>query len=317
MRPPSNDLTRRDALCMGATGVAALMVETDSAAGEAEAKKLPQGFIDAHSHIWSPDVKRYPLTKGKTKADLAPPSFTAEELLAIAGKHGVGRVVLIQHIGYHGYDNSYMIDMARQHAGRFSIVAAIDENQKRPQDAMRILKKQGVRGFRIRPEGRGDKWLDSDGMAAMWKCAAEENFAMCTLLNPPELAAVDRMCAKFPETTVVVDHFGRASGDKPKELDALCRLARHENTYVKVSAFYAHDKKQPPYLDLKPKIQRVLNAFGSERLMWGSDCPYQIEGNHTYAASVALIRDRLDFLTKTDREWLLRKTAESVFFKSG
>ena len=310
MTPPADNLTRRDALGVGLSGMAALM--TDTTLEAADSKDFREGFIDSHSHVWTPDVEQYPLTKGKTKADLAPQSFTAEELLAIVGKENVSRVVLIQHIGYHGFDNNYMIDMARQHAGRFSIVAAIDENMHRPQDVIRILKKQAVRGFRIRPEGRGDKWLDGDGMAAMWKCAAEENLAMCTLLKPAELAAVDRMCQKFPETPVVVDHFGGAQEDS--EVDTLCRLAQHKRVHVKVSAFYAHGKKQPPYEDLAPKIRRVLEAFGPKRLMWGSDCPYQLEDGNTYAASVALLRDRLDFLTKSDRAWLLRKTAEKVFF---
>jgi hypothetical protein len=48
--------------------------------------------------------------------------------------------------------------------------------------------------------------------------------------------------------------------------------------------------------------------------MWASDSPYQLEGENTYRASISLVRDNLDFLTKTDREWLLRNTAEKVYF---
>jgi hypothetical protein len=39
-----------------------------------------------------------------------------------------------------------------------------------------------------------------------------------------------------------------------------------------------------------------------------------LEGGHTYKASISLIRDRLDGVSVEDREWLLRKTAERVFF---
>jgi hypothetical protein len=48
--------------------------------------------------------------------------------------------------------------------------------------------------------------------------------------------------------------------------------------------------------------------------MWESDCPFQVQGDHTYQASVDLVLRRLDFLSADDREWLLRKTAESFFF---
>jgi predicted TIM-barrel fold metal-dependent hydrolase len=83
---------------------------------------------------------------------------------------------------------------------------------------------------------------------------------------------------------------------------------------VKASAFYALGKKQAPYRDLAPLIRRVFEDYGPRRLMWASDCPFQVEGGHTYAASVALVREGLPFLSKEDREWILGKTAERVFF---
>jgi hypothetical protein len=48
--------------------------------------------------------------------------------------------------------------------------------------------------------------------------------------------------------------------------------------------------------------------------MWGSDSPYQTQNGHTYSASIALVRDRFDTLSAEDRECLLRRTAERVFF---
>ena len=55
-------------------------------------------------------------------------------------------------------------------------------------------------------------------------------------------------------------------------------------------------------------------AFGAERLMWASDCPYQVQGGHEYAASVELIERRLDFISKEDRGRILRDTAAGIFF---
>ena len=115
-------------------------------------KKLP--YIDAHSHVWSPDVGRWPLAKGQTKADLKPPSFTPEELFKLAEPEGVGRVVLIQHSVYHGFDNSYLIDCAKRLPGRFAVVGMVDDTQPRPDAKLRELLPQGVRGLRITPRIR-------------------------------------------------------------------------------------------------------------------------------------------------------------------
>ena len=91
-------------------------------------------------------------------------------------------------------------------------------------------------------------------------------------------------------------------------------LAAHRNVFVKVGAFYALGKKTPPYLDLGPLIRRVVQAFGARRCMWESDCPFQVV-SHRYEDSIALIRDRLDFLSKDDRDWLLFRTAEQTLFR--
>ena len=60
------------------------------------------------------------------------------------------------------------------------------------------------------------------------------------------------MCQRFPRTRLVIDHFGRIGTDGTvgdADLDNLCCLARHEHTYVKLSAFYALSKKTAPYTD--------------------------------------------------------------------
>jgi len=73
-------------------------------------------------------------------------------------------------------------------------------------------------------------------------------------------------------------------------------------------------KKMPPHDELVSMIRTLLDSFGPRRLMWASDAPYQVQGVNTYKASIGLVRDRMDFLSKDDREWLLAKTAEKVFF---
>ena len=282
----------------------------------AEADDLEHGCIDAHVHVWTPDTDRYPLAPGFRKEAMSPPSFTPEELFAHARPCGVDRVVLIQ-MSYYGFDNSYMTDMMAKHPGVFSGVAVIDRDD-RPRPTMLALAAKGVRGFRIVPGERpADRWLEGDGMAAMWRCGADRGLAMCPLIDAEYLPAVDRMCERFPATPVVVDHFARIGIDglmREADLANLCRLARHRNTCVKVSAYYALGKRTAPYLDLGPMIRRVLEAFGPERLMWASDGPFQVMGGHTYRDSIELVRSRLDFLSPTDRRCLLVKTAERVFF---
>ena len=310
----STEVSRRTFLRSTALGVVAPIVSKVTAADQITA---PNRFIDAHVHVWTPDVNRYPLAKGVKREDMVPRSFTPSELFAQCRPEGVGRIVLIQMIFY-GTDNRYMLDSIAAHPEQFRGVAVIDETQAGACDEMRRLATLGVRGFRLYTDKKAaESWSDSPAMKAMWSCAADTGQAMCLLADPEALPAIHRMCAQFPKTHVVIDHFARIgmrgevqSGD----VDNLCRIADFKNTFVKTSAFYALGKKKPPYKDLGPLIRRLRDAFGAERLMWASDCPYQVQDGHTYADSIALIRDRLDFLSPDDEEWMLRKTAERVFF---
>jgi predicted TIM-barrel fold metal-dependent hydrolase len=274
-------------------------------------------FIDAHAHIWTPDTARYPLAAGWRRLNMAPPSFTAEEFRRHWSGTGVNRAVLIQ-MSFYGYDNSYMLDAIARAPQTFVGVAVIDADAPRPDLEMRKLKALGVRGFRIYAKDRPpESWLSSDGLHAMFSTGAAENLAMCCLIDPPELPALDRMCRDFPDTPVVIDHLCRIGvGGKIARDDVklLCDMARHKRVSVKVSAFYALGQGKPPYRDLAPFIEQVYRAFGANRLMWASDCPFQVEGEHTYAASIDLIREGLPFLSDDDQQWLLHKTAEGVFF---
>ncbi|MEX2188135.1 MAG: amidohydrolase family protein [Pirellulales bacterium] len=330
--------TRRDALgAAAAVAVASVFADAakclgrekpanDSSATDArpesqtdarsDATDVKSGYIDAHVHVWTDDTEKYPLAKGFAKDDMKPATFTPEELLAHARPLGVGRIVLIQ-MSYYGFDNRYMLDAMQAHPGVFSGVAVIDP-EDRPAATMRALQKQGVRGFRIVSDGKdAAKWLDGEAMAAMWRTGAEEKLAICHLINPDALPSVDRMCGRFPDTPVVIDHFARVGMKgkiEEKNLANLCRLARHKNTAVKISAFYALGKKKSPYDDLAAMTRRLFDAFGPKRLMWATDCPFQVQDGHTYADSLAFVKDRLDFLSAEDKTWLLRKTAERVFF---
>ncbi len=273
-------------------------------------------WIDAHVHVWTPDTDRYPIDVAFTKADMQPPSFTADELFRHCRPVGVTRVVLIQ-MSFYALDHRYMLQVMRENPGVFAGVALIDHRSENVVERMHALAADGMKGFRLHSHGDAPEWVQSATMAKLWRAAGDAGLRICPLINPSDVPQVGRLCAKFPDTTVVVDHFARVgiSGViEPNELDALCDLAKYPRVHVKTSAFYALGKKTPPYDDLEPMMRRVVDAFGPERLMWASDCPYQVQGEHTYEASIALIRDRIDWLSASDKKWLLRATAEKVFF---
>ena len=272
--------------------------------------------IDSHVHLWTDDRTRYPRAPGEPS--YPPPRFTPQDLFSHTKPAGVTKIVLIQ-MSFYRFDNSYLLDCMRAHPGTFGGVAIVDAAGPDLEKEMKSLARQGVRGFRIVAGDSHGNWLDAPGMQTMWRIGEEQHLAMCALVGPEGLPALDRMCAKNPETPVVIDHFARIGTDgiiRDADVRLLCGLSRHRNVRVKASAFYALGKKQAPYMDLAPFFRRVFEDYGPRRMMWASDCPFQLQDGHRYASSIALVRERLPFLSKEDREWILGRTAEAVFFRS-
>jgi predicted TIM-barrel fold metal-dependent hydrolase len=288
------------------------------------------GYIDAHVHVWTDDTAHYPLGPGWKKEDMKPRRFTPEDLFKHTRAAGVDRVNLVQMSYYYprqpsskttnGFDNRYMLDMMALYPNTFVGTAVINPLGETPEKEMTALARKRVRAFRIYPElGKRPPahWLEPAGYGKMFAAGAKNRQALSCLIDPRALPELDRMCRKYPDTPVIIDHLCRIGMDgtiRDKDVDTLCAMARHKQVMIKVGAFYALGKKKPPYTDLGPLIRRVVQAFGAKRCMWESDCPFQVvEGK--YRDSIDLVRARLDFLTAADREWLLRRTAEAFFFK--
>ena len=284
-------------------------------------------IIDAHVHIWTSDTQKYPLAAGFTKDDRWFPSFSAEEVMELGRPAGINRFNLVQ-MTWYGLDHSYILDVIARYPGQFTgtgVVPAVTDVSLAGPDRMMIeLSQGGIYAFRIRGQSTrpnfndGVQWLERPGYDKMFTTAAEHNLALSFLMLPSDLPELDRMCTKFPETPVIIDHFcliGRNMMFVEEEIVQLMKMARHKNVMLKIGEFYAFGQKTPPYLDMLTLIERVVSAFGPERCMWESDAPLQTKNGHTLTAAVGIISEHADFLSKSDKQKILVTTAENFFFK--
>jgi predicted TIM-barrel fold metal-dependent hydrolase len=218
-------------------------------------------YIDSHVHVWTDDFEHYSLASGVSVETMELRRFLPNQILGHARLSGVGRIVLIQ-MSYYGTDNRYMLDVLASSAQVFRGVAVIDPLAKDVPEQMDKLKPLGVRGFRIYLiDQAAAKRLESGAFDRMFQAAAEKGMGLCALINPEFLPALSRICARFSETPVVVDHLGRIGMSGPIEQEqvrALCDLHRHAKVRVKL--------KVSPILS--PPTFRILNHF-QNKLMLG------------------------------------------------
>ena len=290
---------------------------------------MTRRLVDAHIHVWSPDRDRYPLAPGFAAEDLWLPSFTPDDHFRYSRVLGRVRINLVQ-MTWYGLEHRYIIDLIESDPDTFvgtGIVPAVgDVSLGSPDRVMRDLSRCGIHAFRIRgrstqaPWGQPDRWLDQVGYEKMFAAGAEDNLALSFHLGPADLAELDRMCERFPETPVIIDHVGGvrvrdgAIDDAP--LQALCRLARHPRVMVKLGPVHGLGDGVAPFGDVLSLLRPVVEAFGASRCMWESDSGGPIrmsEPQRDYVASVDLIRGA-DFLSDADVDMILGGTAESLLF---
>lgn len=273
------------------------------------------GFVDAHTQIWTADTKRYPLAKNAVPRKNYQKDFSPEILLRHARPSKVDRIVLVQALIY-GKDNSYILDVMHRFPKIFRSVAIVDKNTSSIVDEMSHLHELGVSGFRVTsPENNCRGWLNQPYYEKMFSHAASTKQAICVSTNSSGLCELDRMCSVHPETIVVIDHMakiGESEKIQDTQVKALCSLEKHPNIYIKISRFHSFGKRKPPHQDLIPTINHVIDAFGTDRVMWGSDSPFQVI-HETYEDSISVVRDLLN-LSDKDQNLILGGTADKIFF---
>ena len=86
-------------------------------------------------------------------------------------------------------------------------------------------------------------------------------------------------------------------------------LARHPNVVVKCTGTPALSHEPFPFLDLWPHIRRIVDEFGIERLMWGSDITRR---NHPYEEAIGYVRDT-SLLSPSERTAILGGSLRRLF----
>lgn len=266
-------------------------------------------MIDSHVHVWKTDP-RYPYAKDRK----APPQdFTAEMLLSLMAANGVARTVIVQVIHYR-WDNRYLADVLRQYPDKFQGICRVNpEDPAAPENLARLTTDEGFRGVRLSPSDKADgDWIRGSLMKPLWRQAADLKVPMTILAAPSRMPDLIPWIEQNPELTVVIDHMADSPLNHPDELNKLLALARYPQVYVKISHMWSLSQQSYPYPDAAQQVKQVFDAFGAQRLMWGTDWPICLN-KLSYAQAVALYRDHLAWLTPKDREQILYKTVQQIW----
>jgi len=260
-------------------------------------------IVDSHCHatpVWYADI---------------------DSLVFEMDRNGVERAVLVQIGGY--FDNTYQFDAVARFPGRFANVVIGDYSKPDAVQTLEKLAQQGVSGVRIGAPTRSP----GDDPALIWKAAARLGLSITTGGRSANFTdpAFAQIVEAIPEVPVVIEHLGSTDNpnDDPVGVDVFAQifsLSRYPNTYIKIHGLGEFTKRTPtpatggfPFdRPIPPLLDMAYEAFGPQRMMWGSDYPL-VNAREGYQMALRLTMDELKSKSDEDRAWIFGKTAMKVF----
>ena len=225
---------------------------------------------------------------------------------------GVNGAVLVQHGGT--YDNDYLLSLAASRPRRYKVVVLLDPAHPDPLGELTRLAEAGAAGVRIAPAAT----FETPHRHDIWRKAGELGLVVSSLGNVSEFSsdAFKRIVDACSDTKIVIEHLAGAGRTEAPYIEYKSALenAQNPNTAIKIPGL-AEICPRPPVLlpefrfeNVPPLFEMALEAFGPQRMMWGSDFPPSA-GREGYQNTLTGVRDYPAFSDGETAEWVMGKAA--------
>ncbi len=249
----------------------------------------------------------------------------AEVFLFLMNLNNVDRGVLCQHRGE--FDNTYLLDCVRRYPGRLAAVGTVDVTQPDAPATLEKWAKKGMAAVRFWAEERSP----GKDPLAIWRKAAELKMTVSCPGMTWQYASDEfrHIIEEIPDMVIVLEHMailekfnlgGEKQNPKPPytEFRKVMALAQYPNVCMKLTGFGEFMRRPavmtyPPFDISKapPFIDMVIDAFGANRVMIGSDPTCSTREGHGNVWR--LLREYLSTRSRSEQEAIMGKTAASVF----
>jgi L-fuconolactonase len=231
-------------------------------------------LIDSQVHAYEANNPKRPWT-GVLHG---PASVTGDDMVAAMDRVGVAGALLVSPYAMYRFDASYALEVYAAHPGRFGIIKPVNSQDAavvETIDAWAATK--GTVAIRLMLNADTPTDPTDPGIDRVMKAAARHGMPI-NLLAWGRLDQVKAMAARHPDTVLVVDHLGMQQPFEPPvpaepwvDLPKVLSLAAFDNVKIKISGAGTLSHQPYPYDDIWPPILQILDSYGVDRCMWGTD----------------------------------------------
>ena len=271
--------------------------------------------VDAHQHFWH--IKRGDYGWLTPEQGALYRDYSPEDLAPLLARYDIEETVLVQ-AAPTLKETLYLLQLAHSTPFVVGVVGWVNLDSPDAIDHIGALTDDSyLVGVRAMIHDNPDpEWMLSETLQPVLEFLTDQQLAFDALVRPAHLPVLGAFLDRYEELRVVIDHGAKpdiAGGIYDEWAGQLTALAnRNPNLYCKLSGLINEAGPDWTVATLKPYVERIIDAFGPQRVLWGSDWPV-INAVATYDQWVAASGELLEGYSKDEVKWMHGDTARHVY----
>ncbi len=265
-----------------------------------EEEKVP--VIDTHVHFWKYDKARDTwMDKMKTLQQ----DYLPHTLAGTLQRNGVDACVAVQ-ADSSELETHFLVELSKSHSFIKGVVGWVDLLGENVEERLDYFSQYAIiKGYRHVVQAEPDGFLLRPDFQRGISALAKYDYAYDILVYHHQLSSVLELVKAFPDQQFIIDHCGKpAIGEKKLDEWAtyIRKIAQHPKVYCKLSGLFTEAKwKEWSPAEFYPYFDVVFDAFGTDRLLFGSDWPVILVSG-MYVQWKSMLEKYMEEMTVADKE---------------
>ncbi|MGC4037180.1 MAG: amidohydrolase family protein [Chitinophagaceae bacterium] len=265
--------------------------------------------IDTHVHFWEYNKQR---DAWMDDMKILQQNYLPENIAQTLSRNGVDGCVAVQ-ADQSELETHFLVELAKTHPIIKGVVGWIDLQNENIEERLSYFSQYpSIKGWRHVAQGEPLDFLTRKNFQRGVRCLQQLNYTYDILIYHYQLKPALEFASAFPEQKFIIDHCAKPDIRK-KEITEWKRLmqemAKLPNVSCKLSGLFTEAVwKQWSASDFYPYLDVVFEAFGTDRLLFGSDWPVILVSG-IYVQWKSLVEKYMENYKEEDRQKVFGENA--------
>jgi L-fuconolactonase len=271
--------------------------------------------IDSHQHFWKYDPQRHSWIDNDMK--VIQRDFMPSDLEPILEQHQIDGCISVQ-VDQNQEENTFLLDLADENNFIKGVVGWVDLQAPNVYERLEYYSEfKKLKGFRHIVQAESDiefmlRPKFKHGIAEL----ITYNFTYDILIYHYQLEQAIQFVKFFPDQKFVIDHIAKPdikSGEYAEWRMNMKKISLHQNVYCKVSGMVTEaDWDDWKECDFKIYLDTIVKAFGTDRIMYGSDFPVCLLAS-TYEQQLNIVKEYFSSFSNLEKKKIMGENAVNFY----